>query len=207
MKGTVFLFSSVLIYKANGRTFPLFGFKKTDIVVQLKNLDKATVRDCAVSMLMHSSSESNASSKSGIWSYLFDTIQQGARPKTSPEDTEITFFLEDHESSIYFFKILNEKIDDMRGTRLNAKSVQSFKPCFMMPSNKEGKVSSIMESDEASALTKLFAQAQIMRFKPGDTILHIGAIERRLICVWKGVVACKASDGKVQSWQHLTQRC
>jgi hypothetical protein len=195
IKGTVFVFSTLLIFKSNGRMFPIFGLKNADFVIPLKGIEKSTVRDCVVSLIVNPVIESSMSLKLPILTSLLFFWRSG--PKTSPSRLEIDFILDDSPESSYFNKILNEKLEDMKGNRVNAKSHQGFKPSFLMPPSKGSIKRTNMEEDEASALGKLFAQAQIVRFKPGDTILHIGAIERRLFCVWSGVVACKSSDGKV----------
>ena len=198
VKGTLFLFSSALIFKANSQKFPfkLFGYRNVDIVIQLKTVEAMAVNDSAVSFQLHTSFEPCESSNSTFWSCFIEFFSQ-KRQNILPGVVEVSFNLGDDETALYLLKILKERMDDINGTRKNSKSMQSFKPCFMMPSTKDNKTQSSMDPEEASALSKLFAQAQVMRFKPGDTILHIGAIERRLFCVWKGVVACKTSDGKV----------
>ena len=197
MKGTVFVFSTILIFKATGRTFPIFGLKNTDIVVPLKNLEKVCARDSAVSVKLCPQDESGSAPKSNVWSFLCRHFNTG-KFKTLPEKIDVEFILDDNESWPYFYKILKEKIDDSKGIKGGyAQSAQRFKPNMMMPYTKDSKVQSNMDPEEASTLNKLSAQAQVMRFKPGEIILHVGATERRLFCIWKGVVACKTSDGKV----------
>ncbi len=198
VKGTVFVFSTVLIFKSNGRLFPTIGLKNADFVISLKGIEKASVRDCVVSLIVNPVTESNVPTKLPILPSLLNIFKfWRSVPKMTPSKLEVELILDESLDSSYFNKILNEKLDDMKGNRVNAKSVQEYKPSFMMPPSKGSMKRTNMEEDEASALGKLFAQAQIVRFKPGDTILHIGATERRLFCVWSGVVACKSSDDKV----------